>query len=263
MKIGCCVSLFHDAVFTLSELGVDYAEIGLSELSLHSGEEISERAERLSEAGVPCLAGNVLFPGELALTGPHTELSAISEYLGATLEKAALLGVRTVVFGSGGSRRAPEGFPREAAWEQLRGLCAELLSPALQKHGMTCCIEPLNRRECNILNTSEECACLVREVGKPNIRLLVDLYHFDLEREPLSVLAGYGDILAHAHIASAKNGRALPKEGDGEDYAAFFQALRSIGYSGSLSLEGSVSGTFEDCIAESAAYVRKFSALKA
>ena len=164
MKIGCCVSLFHDAVFTLSGLGVDYAEIGLSELSLHSGEEISERAERLSEAGVPCLAGNVLFPGELALTGPHTELSAISEYLGATLEKAALLGVRTVVFGSGGSRRAPEGFPREAAWEQLRGLCAELLSPALQKHGMTCCIEPLNRRECNILNTSEECACLVREL---------------------------------------------------------------------------------------------------
>ena len=258
MKIGCCTSLFQDAILTLPKLGVDYAEIGLSELSRHSPEEVSQRARLLSQAGVRCLAGNVLFPGELSLTGPRTDLPAVSEYLEATLQKAAALGIQRVVFGSGGPRRVPEGFSREAAWEQLCGLCAEILSSALEKYGMTCCIEPLNREECNILNTSGECARLVREVGKENIRLLVDLYHFDREQEPLSALEDYGDILAHAHIASAKNSRALPKEGDGEDYAAFFRALASIGYRGALSLEGSVTGDFAACVSESVAYLRTF-----
>lgn len=258
MKIGCCTSLFQDAILTLPQLGADYAEIGLSELSQHSEKEVSHRAELLARAGVRCLAGNVLFPGGLPLTGPHTDLPAISEYLKATLAKAAILGIQTVVFGSGGPRRVPEGFSREAAWEQLRRLCAQLLSPALQQYNITCCIEPLNRKECNILNTSEECARLVREVDRANICLLVDLYHFDLEKEPLSALEGYGEILAHAHIASAKNNRALPQKGDGEPYAAFFQALRDIDYAGALSLEGTVTGDFETCVAESIAYLRTF-----
>ncbi len=260
MKIGCCTSLFQEDIFSLAGSSVDYAEIGLCELSRHSMDEIAGRAELLDKAGVRCLAGNVLFPGELSLTGPNRDLPGILEYLSETLEKAAFLGVKTVVFGSGGPRRVPEGFPREAAWEQLCGLCADHISPILEKHGMTCCIEPLNRTETNILNTSTECARLVREVGKPNIRLLVDLYHFNLEQEPLAALEGYGDLLAHVHIASAKNNRELPKMGDGEDYSAFFAALKAIGYEGGVSLEGSVSGDFGVCVGESAAYLKDLSA---
>ena len=41
------------------------------------------------------------------------------------------------------------------------------------------------------------------------------------------------------HIASAKNSRAIPAPGDGEDYAAFFAALHAAGYDGEVSLEGS------------------------
>ena len=92
-------------------------------------------------------------------------------------------------------------------------------------------------------------------MDKTSIRLLVDLYHFDLEREPRASLAGYRGLLAHAHIASAKNGRLFPQPGDGEDYASFFRALQEAGYEGSLSLEGSVKGDFLEFAGSSIRYL--------
>ncbi len=258
MKIGCCLPLFDDRILLLRELGADYAEIGLSQIAERPIGEIRERAEALREAGVACLSANLLFPGSLRLTGENADHEAAAAYLETALPKAALLGVRTVVFGSGGTRAVPEGFSREKAWKQLRALCANVIAPAAAKNGMICCIEPLGLRECNILNTCAETAKLVREVDAPEIRLLVDLYHFDQVGEDRRSLSGYRGLLRHAHIASAKNGRDLPKPGDGEDYTEFFDALRGAGYEGNVSLEGNMEGRFEETVRRSVAYLKTF-----
>ena len=99
-------------------------------------------------------------------------------------------------------------------------------------------MEPLNQKETNILTTSGECFRLVEAVNHPNLQLLVDLYHFDLEGESLSALEGYRGRLGHCHIASAQNSRLVPQPWDGQDYLPFFQALAAMGYEGRLSLEG-------------------------
>jgi sugar phosphate isomerase/epimerase len=52
-----------------------------------------------------------------------------------------------------------------------------------------------------------------------------------------------GGALLHCHIASP-GARRYPLPGDGADYSAFFGALRSIGYAGRVSVEGS--GTPEE-----------------
>lgn len=258
--IGLCGSLFDDRLLSLPKTGAAYAEVGFSELAGHAKEEISERAARLHERGVPTPAANVMFPGSIPLTGPKVDKGEIAQYLDSTLEKASPLGLSRLVLGSGGSRRVPEAFSREKAFDQLCELLSDLISPALKKYGITCCIEPLNRRECNILNTCRESAKLVRAVDKDNIRLLVDLYHFQIEGEEISSLSDYGDILAHAHIASEKNSRALPQPGDGEDYAPFFQALHEIGYEGKLSLEGSIAEDFFSCVQSSVAFLNSLAA---
>lgn len=258
MKIGCCISLFDNRILSLPELGVAYAEIGLSEIAARPEAELRRRAEELRDAGTVCLAANLLFPGTLRLTGENADPNAARSYLEQALPRAALLGVRTVTFGSGGARAVPKGFDRARAWEQLRTLCAEVIAPAFEARGMVCCIEPLQSRECNILTTCAEAAKLVRKVDRPGVRLLVDLYHLDAEGEPRDSLPAYGDILAHSHIASAKNARNIPAPGDGEDYGSFFSALQKAGYDGNVSLEGSAGEDFCGNVRRSAAYLRTF-----
>ena len=225
MKIGCCVPLFDDRILLLPSLGIDYAEIGLASLEECGTARLVRRMDELRAAGVECLSANLMFPSRMRLTGENADHAAAASYLENVLPKAEMLGIRKVVFGSSGPRSVPDGFPRERAWAQLVALCRDVIEPAFARRGMVCCIEPLRRAECNIINTCAEGAELVREVGCGHVRLLVDLYHMDSEGEPREVLSGMGDILAHTHIASAKNSRAIPHSGDGEDYGEFFRAL--------------------------------------
>ena len=188
MKLGCCASLWEDMILKLPAAGADYAEAGFSSLMGKSLDQVRARAAQLEKAGVSLESMNVLFPGDFRLTGPQADFSAVDSYLEENLPKAQALGVKVVVFGSGGARRVPEGFPQEEAFAQLVELCREHIAPAAAAHGITCCVEPLNQKETNILTTSGECFRLVEAVNHPNLQLLVDLYHFDLEGESLSAL---------------------------------------------------------------------------
>lgn len=242
MRFGCCTSLWEDTILQLAGAGADYAEAGFSGgLPGRTLDQVRERAAQLEDAGISVEAMNGFFPGELRLTGPEADVSAVDRYLEENLPKAAALGVKVIVFGSGGARRVPDGFPKEEAFAQLVELGRSHIGPALGAYGITCCVEPLNPLECNIFTTTGESFEVVRQVNHPYFQLLVDLYHFDMFQEQLSQIGGYRDHLLHTHIASAKNARQIPMPGDGEDYAAFFHALKGIGYPGRMSLEGNVS----------------------
>ena len=255
MKLGCCASLWEDMILKLPAAGADYAEAGFSSLTGKSLDQVRARAAQLEKAGVSLESMNVLFPGDFRLTGPQADFSAVDSYLEENLPKAQALGVKVVVFGSGGARRVPEGFPQEEAFSQLVELGRHHVAPAMEAWGITCCVEPLNRTECNILTTSGECLELVKAVHHPRFQLLIDLYHFDREQEPLSEIAACQEHLRHCHIASAKNSRLIPLPGDGEDYLPFFQALKAGSYQGRLSLEGSMPGGISQ-IQTSIAYLK-------
>ncbi len=256
MKLGVCLGLFDDRILGLAGVGADYAEVGLSPLQDRTPEEIDERAAQLAAAGVQCRAANLLFPGSVRLVGPQADPAAVQSYLENVLPKAARLGIRRVAFGSSGSRGVPEGGSPEAAFRQLAALCREVVAPLFAAHGMVCCLEPLRRQECNFLNTCAQGARLVEAVDHSAFRLLVDLYHLDAEGEPREDLPRYRGLLAHAHIASAKNGRNVPLPGDGEDYGAFFGALEQAGYDGGVSLEGNFGEDFAGTVRRSISYLR-------
>lgn len=84
-----------------------------------------------------------------------------------------IAGIRTIVFGSGGARNIPDDFCRAEAWEQLVSF-GRLAAGAASRHGVTLGAEPLNRKECNVLNSVKESAAYVHEVGHSHFRLLVD-----------------------------------------------------------------------------------------
>ena len=105
----------------------------------------------------------------------------------------------------------------------------------LAAHQVTFAIEPLNRFETYFLNTAADAAQLAKEIGHPNIGILFDTFHANIEEK--NIAAGYltvGPYLKHVH--TCENDRGIPGSGHVE-WKEVFQALRSLDYDGWLTIE--------------------------
>jgi sugar phosphate isomerase/epimerase len=143
--------------------------------------------------------------------------------------------VKIIVWGSGDSRRAPEGFSSDEAFQQLVAL-AKHISPEAHKHGITLVAEPLRKAESNTINSAAEGLKWVEAVGQPNFQLLVDIYHMHEENEDPAIILQTGSHLQHVHVSNPL-GRVFPLRAGEFDYAPFFRALNKIGYRGAISIE--------------------------
>ena len=86
---------------------------------------------------------------------------------------------------------------------------------------------------------------LVQEVGRPNFQLLVDYSFMVLGNEDPAVLAKAEGHVKHVWISNP-NGRVYPMAATEADYAAFFAALKKIGYTGGLSVHARTDNFFAD-----------------
>ena len=263
IKIGCCINMTSKTASGIGEeniplfarLGYDYLELPLAQLMDLSDNEFKAVKKTAADCGISVEACNNFFPASHRLTGANADHKRALEYARAALSRAAELGAEVVVLGSSGAKNIPEGFPTEEAEKQFIDLLGNINVIAAPL-GIDIVIEPLNKTESNFVNSVAEGLVIARAVNKSNIRLLADYYHMRMEDEPMSDIVEAGDMMRHTHIA-AKEGRLFPAAGDGEDYAAFAGALRSIGYSGRVSIEGYTTGSLETAAAEGFALMRK------
>ena len=218
----------------IAELGFDYVELPLAPVMKLSGGQFDELLGELRKYRVPCECANVMFPGDIRLTGRDFSPEKVNAYLDSAAERAKKLGIEVVVFGSGGARRVPDGFPREAAFMQLAGM---LKSASEKFEGITVAIEHLNEGETNIINSLDEVHELMCGVNAPNVKMLVDLYHFAFENKELSEIKKYAGDVAHVHIAEPA-GREYPHTGNLSYYKEVFGVLKEMGYDGRISIEG-------------------------
>lgn len=234
MKFGICTSVDNAAAARAA--AADFVEENVQQLLQGQvPDDAWTGKSRVAGAVLPVLAANVLVPGTLKITGPEARLDALRLYMATILRRAATTGTRTLVFGSGGARNIPEGFDRAAARQQILDFLRMSASIA-QGHGVTLVIEPLNRKECNVLNSVAEAMEYVRAIDHPNIQCLVDSYHFWLEDEPLENLRAAMPWIKHVHVAD-KVGRVPPGESGQADYRPFFAVLKQGRYEGLISIE--------------------------
>ena len=241
MKLGCCVNMLaatstkigDENIPLFRELGYDYIEIPLAQIMDLSDMEFIKMYRKIQ--GIPVEVCNNFFPATLRLTGEEAILDKALEYARRATSRAAEMGVKIIVLGSAGAKNIPEGFPYAQAEAQfialLRGIQG-IVAPL----DMTIVLEPLNALESNFILNASEGLAIMKEADCDNIRLLVDYYHMRMEDEGLDVIEKVGKNLRHVHIA-AKSGRVFPKGNDGEDYEAFFDALKSAGYDARVSVE--------------------------
>ena len=234
--IGFCVGL--KGLEGAKAAGFDYAELATTEITGLSDADFDAAVEQAQKVGLPTPNANLFLPGTLRLTGPD----AVSPeeqlaYVKKAFTRLNRLRVRTLCFGSGGARRVPDGFSKEAAFAQLVAF-GKRIAPEAKANGITVVIEPLRRQETNIINTTAEGLALVKAVDHPNFELLIDFYHLASEKEDPAIILEARDHIRHLHMANPE-GRIFPQRWEEYDYAPFFANLRRIGYTGGISVEAS------------------------
>jgi sugar phosphate isomerase/epimerase len=233
-EIGVCTDFLNYPV--IEEAGYSYIEESVQNFLVPlEGESVfNKKLELMKKSKLPVPAMNNFIPGKLKSVGPDAMHDEILKYVETTFRRAQTVGVKHIVFGSGGSRRIPDGFPKETAREQFISLCKKI-SPVAEKFDVVIVLEPLNKRECNILNSVADGGEIVKIVNHKNFRLLADIYHMLRENESPDNIIKYGDLIHHIHIAE-NIGREAPGINN-EDFTPYFRALKEINYKGLMSIE--------------------------
>ncbi len=234
MRFGICRGL--EDMEAAARAGFDYVEPPVREIAPAVGEgDMEALVRRAADSPIKPEAFNCFIPGDLKVTGPDASIDALREYVESVLPRAAALGAEVIVFGSGGARGVPEGFPEEAAWRQIEAFL-HAINPAAASSGIEIAVEPLRAGECNIINRVSEAHALAARLELSHVKALADLYHMGQESEPLDSIAAAGDCLRHVHIAHPVT-RQCPLPDDGYDYAPFFRELAGAGYDARVSFE--------------------------
>ncbi|CAG7643350.1 sugar phosphate isomerase/epimerase family protein [Paenibacillus allorhizosphaerae] len=231
MKIGWCTSIQNAEL--LKEIGYDFIELPVAPLPLEQDSGLADAMKPILASPIPTSAFNILFPKDMKLVGPDANDARIRHYIARAAAVLSEARAGIIVLGSGGARNVPDHCERLRAEQQLLQVldwCAD----ELKGTGVTLAIEPLNRKESNIINSVDEAVEYAQQINRPEVRVLADFYHMDEEQEPLDALRTNGAWLAHIHLADT--GRRHPGSGT-YDYNTFFGILKEIGYTGMISAE--------------------------
>jgi hydroxypyruvate isomerase len=197
-----------------------------------SNKDIAQVEDVLHETGVAVTC----FVSEPAgwLVNPETHAEFL-EGIERSAQLATRLEARSLIVVTGDLLRGVDRMRQRDAITQALVHAAPIASAA----GLQLVLEPLNTHVDHpgyFLDSTVEGLDIVRDVNRPAVRLLYDLYHsVVMGEEPEQVLAGSGHLVGHVHIADVP-GRHEPGSGT-IDWPRQLAALRTAGYSGAIGLE--------------------------
>ena len=123
--------------------------------------------------------------------------------------------------------------------KQERAWCVENLaevSKIAADYGVILGLEPLNRFETDMINTVDQALELVKEVGNPQLQIVLDTFHSNIEEKdiPASIHKIGKELLCH--VQGNESDRGTPGTGHLE-WAGIRDALVEIGYDGAVVIE--------------------------
>jgi D-psicose/D-tagatose/L-ribulose 3-epimerase len=177
-------------------------------------------------------------PPGLSITSPDQALHRRTvDFMRRLCEFCAELGGRYLVHGSPAQRRPHAGQSQADALARATAAWAAA-GEAAGRLGLSYCIEPLSRDQTPLVNTVAEAVDVVRAVGLPGLRTMIDTSSAGLaETEPVPALIRRWwptGLLAHVQLNDPN------RRGPGQGAMAFgpvLQALREVGYGGVLAVE--------------------------
>jgi D-psicose/D-tagatose/L-ribulose 3-epimerase len=195
----------------------------------------TEIRQGLEANGLECTICSVLVSGFSLISDDAEVRTRTIAHMKDCIRTAADVGAKIIA----GPLYSPVGFlpgrrrtPDEWKWA-IEGYQA--LGDTLVANNVTLAIEPLNRFETFFLNTAADSVALCDAVNHPNVGILFDTFHANIEEKDIA--AGYRTVAKHLkHVHTCENDRGIPGSGHVE-WPAVFQALRDIQYDGWLTIE--------------------------
>lgn len=198
VRFGICVSV--EDIAAAERAGYEYVELTVTNVVPEIGKaEIETLKKRLRGFSIKPEAWRRFVPGELRLVGQDVNFTKITDYARTTLGRIGELGGKVVVFGSPGARNIPEGFPRDTALQQLVRFL-QMTADVAAENNIIVAIEPILRRNCNVVNSVPEAVALAQELDRPEIKVLADLSHMTAESESVGAITEAGEHLYHVHM---------------------------------------------------------------
>lgn len=232
MRFG--VSCGFDWLPALKDAGYDYIETSLVGLLEKSEEEIAEISKQLEQYDMKLEVVNCFFPFNKSLYSEDAEY--FREHAAKGLSRAAALGCKIAVIGSGGARRIPEDISVEAAKKQFSDIL-RICGEEAEKNGIKIVVEPLRHKETNFIHTITEGIEVATMANHGAVGTLIDFFHFHCNEEPLDELDTLQGPIYHTHLARPSTDRCFPQPCDSETVRAWAQKLKALGYNDRLSLE--------------------------
>ena len=228
----------------VAELGYDAVEIPFTDLDALDAPAIRKACET---AGVGVTSCCVLMPGENLCSPKASERKAGLARLKRMADLTAEMGGEMMA----GPLYAPvRWLTGQARTQDEFDRCAEGLRAAAghaRGSDVLLAIEPLNRFETHILNTTADTLRLIEVVDNPNLVLQLDTFHANIEeKDTAAAIRSAGHSLRHFH--ACENDRGTPGTGQVK-WKEVFAALKHVGYNGYLTIESFATGIADLCAA--------------
>ncbi len=221
----------------VKKLGFDVLEINAGTLGAMRATERDRLRSASEAAGVPMSCCIGLPPSsDLASSSAATRKAGIA-HLGRIAEAMKSVGIERltgIIYSCWPAKL--EG--RDATKQQALDWSIAGMKEAIKKAedlGLLYNVEVVNRFEQFLLNTAEEAVAYVKEVGSPNLKILLDTYHMNIEEDSFSqAIRTAGALLGHLHIGESN--RKPPGHGH-LPWQEIGAALKSTGFSGWVVME--------------------------
>ena len=219
--------------------GIEIAPFTLAETPVQVAPAERREYRRIMESEGLVFSGLhwlMVSPKGLHVTGPDAALRERSwDHIRDLIDLCSDLGPDGVmVFGSPKQRSTTGGLTRAEATRHYKDGLASI-APHAAARGVTVLVEALPIGQCDVVQTLEEAAGIVEEVGSPAVQTMFDVHNAVDESLPHAELVDrYFDRIRHVHV-NELDGRHC---GAGNyDFKPLFAMLRRRGYQGWISLE--------------------------
>ncbi len=226
----------------IKKMGFDVVEIPVEDPDIIDGAKVMEA---LDEHGLEAVVCGAFGPGRDFTNEDPAIHQQCFDYMDALMDLCSVWDLNFVagpMYSAVGKARLVSPDQKKKEWELAVKNLRKVAKKAADK-GLELAIEPLNRFESDLINTTADAARLVRDIGHPAAKIMVDGFHMSIEEKNLEeAIKLAGDDLIH--VQTSENYRGTPGTGQ-TDWTSFQRGLEAINYDGIVSIESFTSDNQE------------------
>lgn len=220
----------------VAKLGFDFLEIGCAPVNGFSMDTLKDLKKCADDNGIFLTGGYGPSADRNLGSADPAIIQNAKDFYYELFKRLEILGIRSIGGGLNSYWPADYSKPIDKKGDWARSVAnVREVAKVANDHGINYCLEVLNRFEGYLINTCAEGVQFVQEVDAPNVYVMLDTFHMNIEEDDLAEAVRHaGKYLGHFHTGECN--RRVPGKGR-TPWREIGQALREIGYDGTVCME--------------------------